>query len=42
MEPSLIEQPSDYKEQKRLENVKEYQRKFFKNLKKFKRKQNRR
>lgn len=39
MEPNIIGEPSDYKEQKRLKNVKEYQRKFFKNLKKYKRKQ---
>lgn len=38
MEPNLIGELNDRKEQKRLKNVKEYQKRFFKNLRKYKRK----
>lgn len=40
MEPDIFKINNNYKEKQRLKNVKEYQRKFFKNLKKHKRKAN--
>lgn len=36
MEPNLFKINNDYKEKQRLKNVQEYQKKFFKNLKKYK------
>lgn len=41
MEQNVIRMPDDYKERQRIKNVKEYQRKFFKNLKKHKKSKNR-
>lgn len=38
MEPDLFHINNDYKEKQRRKNVQEYQRKFFKNLKKNKKK----
>ena len=34
MEPDLFRINADYKEKQRMKNVQEYQRKFFKNLRK--------